>query len=197
MKVIGVTGGIGSGKSTVVNLAKEYFPVEIIQTDDVAREQMKSSGCSFARVVEAFGDQILGEDGEIDRARLAKIVFSKDENVKKINSITHPNVRVQTLEMIENYRKNPAVKAVLVETALLFEAAFDVFCDETWCVWASEETRRERLLHSRGYSNEKIDAIFSKQDKEEYAKEHCTHVIINEKDESKEELLKTLKKILE
>ena len=196
MKVIGVTGGIGAGKSTVINLAKENFPVEVIQTDEVAKEQMKSSGCSFARVVSEFGHGILGEDGEIDRARLANIVFSNPENVKKINAITHPNVREKTLELIEEYRKNPEIKAVLVETALLFEAAFDVFCDETWCVFASKATRRARLLKARGYSNEKIEAIFSKQDKEDYAKEHCTYVILNEADTTKEDLLKMLKNII-
>ncbi len=197
MKVIGVTGGIGSGKSTVVNLAKEYFPVEMIQTDDVAKEQMKSSGCSFARVVEMFGEEILGEDGEIDRARLASIVFSNQENVKRINSITHPNVRVETLAKIEEYRKNKTIKAVLVETALLFEAQFDVFCDETWCVYASEATRRKRLQQTRGYSVEKIDAILRNQDKDEYVKMLCTHVIRNEDGTSKEDLLNILKKILE
>lgn len=193
MKVIGVTGGIGAGKSTVVNLAKREFPVAVIFTDLVAREQMRKGGCSYQEVVQEFGEEILLEDGEINRNKLAEIIFSDADKVKKINAITHPNVINYVKEKIEEYRRSGKYRAVLVETALLFEAKMDKICDETWCIYADQEVRRERLVQSRNYSNEKIDAIFEKQDKDEYAREHCTYEIVNNNETTESELVETIR----
>lgn len=196
MKVIGVTGGIGAGKSTVIELARKYFPVAVIYTDDVAKEQMKKGGCSYFDVVKEFGEVILDENGEINRSKLAEIVFSDAVKVKKINQITHPNVKYYTLQKIEEYRQSGKYEAVLVETALLFEANFDQFCDVTLFIDASEEVRRNRLIRSRNYSIEKIDAIFDKQDKVIYAKNHCTYVILNNDNTRMEEIVEKLKNLI-
>ncbi len=196
MKVIGVTGGIGAGKSTVIKLARENFCVAVIYTDDVAKEQMKKGGCSYFDVVNEFGEEILDEDGEINRSKLAQIVFSDKLKVKKINQITHPKVKDVTLQKIDEYRKSGEYEAVLVETALLFEAKFDKFCDETWFIDASEEVRRQRLICSRNYSKDKIDAIFEKQENVSYAKQHCTHIISNDDSTTNEEIVEKLKKLI-
>jgi dephospho-CoA kinase len=197
MKVIGLTGGIGAGKSTVAMLCKENFKVAVIETDQVAKDQMMPGGCSYEGVVQEFGRSILKEDGEIDRAALAKIVFADPDHVKKINAITHPNVKTYTLQEIKRLSETNGYEAVLVETALLFEAKFDEFCDETWCVYASLETRKRRLYETRGYSMEKIDAILSNQDKDQFAITHCTHVIENEDSTSREQLIPQLREILD
>jgi dephospho-CoA kinase len=196
MKIIGLTGGIGAGKSTVAMLCKENFKVAVIETDQVAKDQMMPGGCSYEGVIQEFGTSFLKMDGEIDRAALAKIVFADPENVKKINAITHPNVKTYTLQEIKRLSKTNRYEAVLVETALLFEAKFDEFCDETWCVYASTETRKRRLYETRGYSMEKIDSILSNQDKDQYVLSHCTYAIENEDITTKEQLLTRLREIL-
>jgi dephospho-CoA kinase len=196
MKIIGLTGGIGAGKSTVAMLCKENFKVAVIETDQVAKDQMMPGGCSYEGVIQEFGTSFLKTDGEIDRAALAKIVFADPENVKKINAITHPNVKTYTLQEIKRLSKTNRYEAVLVETALLFEAKFDEFCDETWCVYASTETRKRRLYETRGYSMEKIDSILSNQDKDQYVLSHCTYAIENEDTTTKEQLLTKLREIL-
>lgn len=196
MKVIGVTGGIGAGKSTVIKIARENFPVAVIYTDDVAKEQMKKGGCSYFDVVKEFGEGILDEEGEIDRSKLAEIVFSDDFKVQKINQITHPNVKRYTLSKIEEYRQSGIYQAVLVETALLFEAKFDQFCDITLFIDASEEVRRKRLIYSRNYTEEKIDAILEKQRNVSYAKQHCSFLIRNDENTRMEDIVEKLKMII-
>ena len=195
MKVIGLTGGIGAGKSTIANLCQDNFKAAVIETDQVAKDQMRPGGCSYDEVVREFGCEILQPNQEIDRAMLAKIIFSDPRKVKRMNAITHPLVKEFTLQEIQRLKDTNLYEAVLVETALLFEAKFDVFCDETWCVYASKETRKARLYQNRGYSHEKIEAIFLNQDKDQYAMEHCTHLILNEDDTTKEALLRTLREI--
>ncbi len=196
MKIVGLTGGIGAGKSTIAKLCKDHFKLAVIETDQVAKDQMMPGGCSYEGVVHEFGTGILKANGEIDREALAKLIFADPDKVKKINAITHPNVKIFTLKEIERLDTSHQYEAVLVETALLFEARFDKFCDETWCVYASTESRKRRLYESRGYSMEKIDSIFANQDKEEYAFNHCTHVIENEDSTTTEQLLARLKEIL-
>lgn len=196
MKVIGLTGGIGAGKSTIAKLCMEHFQVAVIETDQVAKEQMKPGGCSYDLVVKEFGTEILQPNKEIDRVKLAQLIFADPDKVKKINAITHPNVKEYTLNQIQWLRDTMRYEAVLVETALLFEANFDAFCDETWCVYASEETRRLRLLNNRGYSMAKIDAIMTNQDNDNFVMKHCTHLIQNENSTSEDELLMRLRELL-
>lgn len=196
MKIIGLTGGIGAGKSTVAMLCKENFKVAVIETDKVARDQMMPGGCSYEGVVREFGTGILKSDGEIDRAALAGIIFADSDRVKKINAITHPNVKDFTLQEIKRLKETNQYEAVLVETALLFEAKFDEFCDETWCIYASMETRKRRLYETRGYSMEKIDSILSNQDQDQFAMTHCTYVIENEDSTTQEQLLTRVREIL-
>lgn len=196
IKVIGLTGGIGSGKSTVAAIAKEEFHAAVIMTDDVARDQMMPGGVSYNAVIQSFGTSFLNPDQTINRALLAKIIFASEDNVKRINEITHPNVRTFVEERIRELNIGQTHKAVIVETALLFEAKFDTMCDQTWFVYASEETRRERLKQSRGYSDEKITSILSKQDDEYFFRTHCSHIILNDGDTTREEIIAQLERLL-
>lgn len=195
VKVIGLTGGIGAGKSTVADLAKKNFPVMVISTDDVARQQMMPGGVSYQEVVKEFGTSILQKDGKINRSKLAELIFADEKKVLRLNAITHPNVKTYVLEQIDECHKMNKAKAVIVETALLFNAGFETLCDEVWYVDASEETRRERLKISRGYSDEKITSIFSKQDREGTASQKSNYIIENDLETSQEELLEQLKKL--
>jgi len=101
MKVIGITGGIGSGKSLVADILVKDYGAYYINTDRIAYEQMLPDGISYQGVVDFFGKVILNEDGTINRSKLAKIVFNDKEKLLKLNSLTHPNVLIDVLKEIE------------------------------------------------------------------------------------------------
>lgn len=189
MKVIGLTGGIGSGKSRVADLLQKEFLAYVIYTDEIAKDQMKQGGCSYEKVVKQFGSEILDDSGDIDRNKLAKTIFQKEELVKLLNSLTHPNVHIEVLRQIEEVKsKDKLYSAIIVETALLFEAGYQDFCDEIWYVHAPIADRIKRLKESRGYSEEKIDSIIRKQKSEEFFLKNSTVIIENGNDVKPDEL---------
>ncbi|MBO7354094.1 MAG: dephospho-CoA kinase [Lachnospiraceae bacterium] len=189
MRVIGLTGGVGSGKSYVAGVICRYFPVIHINTDDIARRQMMKGGPSYALVLEWLGDGILRPDGQIDRSKVADIVFNDDEKLQKLNSITHPLVTREVMRIIDlvdrgevmsmMYGRPQKYKAVLVETAILKEAGYDAFCTDIWYVYAPKEERIGRLILSRGYSREYAESVISSQADDEEFRSYCTGVIDN------------------
>jgi len=179
MKVIGITGGIGSGKSLVAKILMDKYGAYFINTDRIAKEQMDVGGVSYAGVVEYFGRSILTEDGSIDRKKLSEIVFQDKEKLQKLNDLTHPNVLTAVQEELASLRRAGMVKYAIIETALMIEAGFDFICDEVWYVYTPEEIRRERLRNDRNYSDQKIDAIFKSQSKEEEFRRRFSKVIEN------------------
>lgn len=166
MKVIGITGGIGSGKSLVTKIMEEKHGALTLNTDRIAKEQMDPGGVSYPEVVAFFGPGILAVDGSIDRHKLSQIVFEDREKLIKLNAITHPKVLVEVKKEIDNHRMLEDIPYLIIETALMIESGYDYVCDEVWYVYASEERRREWLKASRSYTDEKIDAIFGNQSKE-------------------------------
>ncbi len=162
MKVIGVTGSVGCGKSAVLHVLKEQYHALIIETDEVARKLEEKGQQVFARIVEAFGETVVGPDGQLDRNALAEIVFHEETKLKFLNSIVHPAVKRQVEACISEAR-NRNVSLVVVESAILVETGFGELCDEIWTVYAKDSVRRKRLRESRGYDDEKTDAILSRQ----------------------------------
>lgn len=195
-KIIGLTGGVGCGKSTVVQLLQENYRCMAILTDEVSRQQMQPGGASYRRVVAEFGEGILNKDGTVNRARLAEMVFSDEEARKKLNALTHPPVTEYVLEQVKKERQENNYELLLIETALLIEGGYDKFCDQVWYVYAPEAQRRERLKKSRGYSDQKIDALMACQNTEGEFFAVATHVIENGDGTTKEALLKNIKEIL-
>lgn len=179
MKVIGLTGGIGSGKSLVANILKEKYGAYILNSDGIAKEQMEPGGVSYREVVDYFGREILNSDGTINRGKLAQIIFEDKSKRLKVNEITHPKVLEAVEEVIKVFREKGTVAYLVVETALMIEAGYDYICDEVWYVHTSEEERRRRLKRERNYSDEKIDAIFDNQSKAETFREKFPKVIEN------------------
>lgn len=182
MKVIGITGGIGSGKSLVADILVKDYGAYYINTDRIAYEQMLPDGISYQGVVDFFGKVILNEDGTINRSKLAKIVFNDKEKLLKLNSLTHPNVLIDVLKEIDKKRDERKVPYCIIETALMIESGYDSVCDEVWYVHSPEDIRRERLKKNRGYTDEKIDAIFASQSKEEAFFKKFKKVIYNSDD---------------
>lgn len=182
MKVIGITGGIGSGKSTVLELLETHFHAYIIKADDVAKDIMQPGFEGYKQVVEFFGEEILSADNTINRPLLSQIVFHNPNKRIVLNSIIHPLVKKMITEKIGTLKAEGQYEYVFVEAALLIEDHYQVICDEFWYIYVPEELRRERLKSSRGYSDEKIDAILKSQLTEEEFREHCVQVIDNSKD---------------
>ena len=192
--VIGITGPAGCGKSYVCKRVAELTDTLIIDTDTLAKEQMKKGGISYAGVVKEFGKEILLENGEIDRKKLASIVFGDEERLKVLNSLTHPNVIKESKRIIKENRDK--VNVILLESALLVDAGCDKMCDLVWYIHTPLKERRERLKVTRGYSDEKIDSVIKSQRRTAFYREHADTVIQNSALLGEEKLKKALKRRL-
>ena len=194
MKVIGITGGVGCGKSTVLSLIKEHFNAYVIMADDVAKEIM-TKGCEgYNAVIEFFGKSILADDGQINKSVLADIIFSNPNKRMVLNSIVHPLVKKKIVEQITSLKIQNIYDYVFVEAALLIEDHYNVFLDEMWYIYAPEDIRKKRLMESRGYSQAKIENIFKSQLSEKEFRDNCDIVIDNGQnlDDTLHELVKLL-----
>lgn len=181
MKVIGITGGVGCGKSFIMEQLQERYQAGIILTDLVAHDLMEPGGVSYQEIVVCFGTKILEPDGKINRQALGSIVFQDKEALLKLNSITHPNVKKEVIRRIEEMKRAKEVSIIMVEAALLIEEHYDEICDELWFIDASDEVRIKRLMEKRGYTKEKCLSIMSNQLQRERFLEHCGRVIYNDK----------------
>lgn len=196
MKIIGITGGVGSGKSTVLDIIEKNYNAYIIKADDVAKETYEPGMSGYKRIIEIFGNEILDADNRIDLKKLSNIVFKSPNKRIVLNSIIHPLVKKIIVEKIADLKIEDKYDYVFIEAALLIEDHYEVFCDELWYVYADETCRRERLRNSRGYTDEKIDDILKSQLSEAEFKNACSVVINNsgDKDETYTQLVKLLKK---
>ncbi len=179
MKFIGITGGIGAGKSEVLKYIKQHYRCEIYLADEVAHMVKEPGTKCYEQIVELLGTDVLQRDGQIDKARMAQKIFADEAVLNQVNAIVHPAVQEFLLERLEQARSNPEVELFFVEAALLIEAGYGELVDELWYIYADEKVRRERLRLSRGYSEEKIDSIMEKQLTEEAFRKHCDFVIDN------------------
>jgi len=153
MKVIGLTGGIGSGKSTVSQFLAGLGAV-IIDADRVGHEAFKPGTELWREVVAAFGRQIVTPSGDIDRKKLGEIVFGNAESLSQLNRIMHPRMYDMVKTQLEEYRQQGVAVAVL-EAPLLIEANWTSVVDEVWVTVASEATVLKRLQERTGLSKEK------------------------------------------
>ena len=150
MKVIGLTGGIGSGKSTVSQFLTELGAV-IIDADKVGHEAFKPGTEAWHEVVAAFGKQVIAANGTINRKKLGAIVFGNSEAQARLNQIMHPRIHNMVVTQIEEYRRQ-GVAVVVLEAPLLVEAGWTPLVDEVWVTVASEATVLKRLRERTGLS---------------------------------------------
>ena len=179
MRFIGITGGVGAGKSSILAYIRENYPCEIYLADEVAHEVKKPGTKCFQEIVQILGEDVLDDNGEIDKRCMAKKIFADELLLKKINDSVHPAVKIYLLNRLEKARKAGKVKLFFVEAALLIECGYGELVDEMWYVYAKESVRRRRLRESRGYSEEKIDQIFNAQLSEEEFRKNSDFVIDN------------------
>ena len=178
MKIIGVTGGVGAGKSTVLNYLEKCYGAKLILADLVGHEVMEPGHEAYEQVVKVFGQEIVSEDKTIDRKALGAIVFADEKKRMILNRIIHPAVRQEILRRLEE-AELLHLSYVVVEAALFLEENYDAFCDETWYIYTDEKIRRQRLKESRGYSDERIDQIFRSQKTHEEFQKRCRFMIDN------------------
>ncbi len=156
MKIIGLTGGIGSGKSTVSSYLKEKnFTVS--DADKIAHEILEPQKPALARLVDVFGKEILDENGNLKRKHLASIAFTNKENEKKLNEITHGEIKDEMIRQIKK-AKDDGEKLMFLDIPLLFEQGLDKWCDVTWVVTADEEIRINRVVSRDNTTEEDVKA---------------------------------------
>jgi len=175
MKVIGLTGGIGSGKSTVSQFLAELGAI-IVDADRVGHEAFKPGTELWREVVAAFGRQIVTPSGDIDRKKLGEIVFGNAESLWRLNQIMHPRMYDMVKAQLEGYRRQ-GVKVVVLEAPLLIEANWTSLVDEVWVTVASEATVLKRLQERTGLSKEESLARIRSQLPSEERIKHADVVI--------------------
>lgn len=181
MRIIGITGGIGTGKSTVLHLLEEIYGACIVEADQLAHRLMEPGQSAYREIVKVFGTGILCEDGKIDRRTLGNIVFQDEKALNRLNEIVHPAVKKYILEDIRK-KTDEQVSLYIIEAALLIEDGYKEICDELWYIYVEKEERIKRLLHGRGGDREKWERVINSQSSEEYYRLHCDAVINNGKD---------------
>ncbi len=149
MRTIGLTGGIGSGKSAVSDILRDLGAC-VIDADAVAHEVYRPGTDGWREVVEAFGSEVAGPSGEIDRRKLAGVVFGDAAQVERLNRIVHPRTRALVAERLGAAGESGEATAVVVEAPLLFEAGWGEMFDEVWVVTAPEGEALRRVVEARG-----------------------------------------------
>lgn len=179
--VIGITGGVGSGKSRILYDLQHKYGAYIIEADKLAHTLMEPGERIYEKITDFFGRDILSdvEPYNIDRKKLGDIVFNDSESLKALDSITHPLVKEKILEEIK--ARGADTKILVIEAALLIQDGYKEICNEIWYVHVSRKERIRRLMAQRGYSEEKCMSIFDSQADDEYYIENSDIVIENEK----------------
>lgn len=169
MKIIGVTGGVGSGKTELLHYIEKNYRCRILLADKAAHEVMQKGGRIYEPLVALLGSSVLDSSGEINRKEMAARIFSQEELLGRVNALIHPAVREFILEAVAEEREKAAAGAedavdyFFLEAALLIECGYRSVVDEMWYIYCDLAVRRERLKKSRGYSDGKIDSILSSQ----------------------------------
>ena len=179
MQIIGITGGVGAGKSAILDYLQENYRVLTLKADSVAHELMETGTDCYNKLKEILNEEAFLEDGSINRLVLSKLLFEKKRTREQINKIVHPAVKAFIVEKINVEKERDLLDYIVIEAALLIEDNYDEICDELWYVYASEEVRRRRLVEKRGYSLRRINQMFKSQLKDKEYRETCDFIIDN------------------
>ncbi|AHL72400.1 dephospho-CoA kinase [Bacillus altitudinis] len=178
--VIGLTGGIASGKSTVSQMIKEKG-IRVVDADIIAKEAVSKGSAALHQIVQTFGEEVLLPNGELNRQQLGAIIFSDEEKRKKLNAIVHPEVRKEMLEQRDEGVSNNETFVVL-DIPLLFESKLEGLVDRIIVVYTTPELQLSRLMNRNDLSEEEaLNRIHSQQSLEEKCQK-ADRVIENTKD---------------
>ena len=188
--ILGITGGVGSGKSRVLEILKEEYGFRVIQADQVAKDLMQPGRDSYRAVVDCLGPSVLNEDGTINRPAMARIIFGCPDKRIQVDRLTHP--------LVWNAAFGEALacpEPLVVIEAAIPSKEFRDNCGEMWYVYTSRENRMERLRESRGYTDEKTESIMASQVPEAVFREFSDAIIDN--NGPVEDTRKQVRKLLE
>ena len=179
MRFIGITGGVGAGKSAILDYLAGKPKVRVMLADDIAHELMKPDTECYNKLRELFDSSVFNADGQINNIRMAEAIFNDSSLRDKLNAIVHPAVKEYVIKQYRIEKKSGCLEWLILEAALLIEEHYDERSYEHWYIYTSEENRRLRLKESRGYSDEKIDNIFASQLSEAEYRSACQKCIDN------------------
>lgn len=182
MRIIGITGGVGAGKTQILSYIETHYRCRVIRADEAAHMLEEPGQECYVRLVELLGQDILNKDGTINKRRMADAVFGNQEILVQVNAIVHPEVKKYILEQIRYERERGVVEFFFIEAALLIEERYDLIVDELWYIHADAAVREKRLVQERHYSTEKAAAIMKGQLSEAEFRKHCGVVIQNNGD---------------
>ena len=187
---IGLTGGIASGKTTVCDLFKE-LSVEIIDADVISHELSKKGGAAFEEIIEAFEDEIIGDDGELDRKKLRSIVFNDNTKKKILERIIHPKVLLSINEKIKASQSD----YLIISVPLMIETGMNAMMDRVLLIDCNVETQIQRLIQRDQTSREEAIKIIESQASIESKRELSDDKIINNNETSIKELTLKVKEL--
>ena len=207
MKFIGITGGVGAGKSAILAYLAQMPDTKVMLADEIAHRLMEPGTDCYYKIVNRFagedifsspvfqeGNTILSpaellvahkierkepKNKPFDNGKLAQVIFSDKKKREALNAIVHPEVKDYVKKVYREEVKRGHLEFLVLEAALLIEDHYDEICDEIWYIYTSEDIRRKRLIESRGYSNEKITNIFQSQLSEQEFRENASVIIDN------------------
>ncbi|SRR5579875_288240 len=178
MLTIGLTGGIGSGKSTVARMLAE-LGAPSFDADKVGHNIYSPDGPAYHDVIAAFGRGILAPDGTIDRKKLGPIVFADPAQLKRLEAIVHPRMFDRMREMVAEMRAQGVTAPIVIEAAILIEAHWQPLFDEIWLVVAPRQQVLRRIEAERGLKPEQTEARIKAQLPDEERRKHASLVIDN------------------
>lgn len=179
MRIIGITGGIGSGKTEVLSYMEKKYNCRVILADEVAHKVKEPGQMCYDALVALLGTEILNPDGRINKAEMAAKIFAEEALLKQVNALIHPAVKTYILNAIKTAEEEGSLDFLFIEAALLIEDGYENIVDELWYIYAGESVRRSRLKASRAYSDGKISDILERQMPEAEYRKHCRVVIDN------------------
>ncbi len=171
MKIVGLTGGISSGKSTVSSYLKQ-LKIPVIDADEVARKVVEPNSQGAIEIRKTFGNDVFEEDGSLNRQKLGELVFSNAENRQKLDELLQPLIKIMILDEIEVHRQN-GENMIVLDLPLLFEKHYEELCEEIIVVYVPEELQLERLMKRNQYTKQealsRIDSQLSIEEKRKRA----------------------------
>jgi dephospho-CoA kinase len=178
LKIIGVTGGIGSGKSTVSRILRD-LGAKIVSADKIARDIVHKGEKALLEIVEHFGDEILTSNGELDRKKLGTIVFGNNEKLEVLNSITHKYIAEKIVNIVEQFKMDNKSGIMVIDAPIPVEHGFIDIVDQVWVVTADIDVRVKRIIERDGITREEALSRINSQKKESEYLDIADEVLVN------------------
>ena len=189
MKIVGVTGSSGAGKDTLCEILENKYNAEIVDADKIARKLSKKGTMYLKSIVDCFGSNIINRQGELNRKKLASIIFEDEKKREELNRLTFIYVVDEIKRQINKLKKD----IIVVNAPLLFESNLNQICDFVIAIIADKDVQIERIMKRDGLSKEEAEKRINMQNTNEFFEENADYIIYNK--ESLKDIEKQLKKI--